>query len=105
MSKLIIADTTVGINQEGMYCLNHLHKAAMAQGRATEHQNPAKFLRNNEVMAFIAAVELESQICSTKTVKGRGKTGTWAVELVAMKYAGWIDPAYEVQVYRAVCRR
>ena len=101
MSKLIIADTTVGINQDGMYCLNHLHKAAMDQGKASDHHKPANFMRNSDVSAFIAALESEAQICASKTVKG-GRSGTWAVELVAMKYAGWIDPSYEVQVYRAV---
>ena len=102
MSKLIIADTTVGINHDGMYCLNHLHKAAMAQGKAAESHKPSEFFRSAEVMAFVGAVELEAGIPASKTVKGRGVTGTWAVELVAMKYAGWIDPSYEVQVYQAV---
>lgn len=101
VNTLVIESHSISVKADGLYCLNDLHKAAMALGKATEHQNPAKFLRNAEVMAFIAAVKLESQICPTKTVKGRGKTGTWAVELVAMKYAGWIDASFEVQVYAA----
>lgn len=101
MKSMTIVDQKIRIDENGMYCLNDLHKAAMAMGKATEHQSPAKFLRNAEVMAFVAAVELESQICPTKTVKGRGKTGTWAIELVAMKYAGWLEAGYEVQVYAA----
>ena len=99
MSKLIIADTTVGINKDGLYCLNHLHKAAMAQGRATESQRPGAFTKSQA--GFIEAVDATG-IASVKTVKGGVSQGTWAVELVAMKYAGWIDPAYEVQVYQAV---
>lgn len=101
VNAIVIESHSIAVKADGMYCLNDLHKAAMALGKATEHQNPAKFMRNAEVMAFVAAVELESQICPTKTVKGRGKTGTWAVELVAMKYAGWIDASFEVQVYAA----
>lgn len=99
MSKLIIADTTVGINQDGMYCLNHLHKAAMAQGKATESQRPGAFTKSQA--GFIEEVDATG-IASVKTVKGGVSQGTWAVELVAMKYAGWIDPSYEVQVYQAV---
>lgn len=102
MGDLVIADTSISINKDGFYCLNHLHKAAMAQGKATESQRPSEFFRSAEVMAFVGAVELEAGIPASKTVKGRGVTGTWAVELVAMKYAGWIDPSYEVQVYQAV---
>lgn len=99
MSKLIIADTTVGINQDGMYCLNHLHKAAMAQGKATESHRPGNFTLSQK--DFISAVDANG-LASVKSVKGGRSQGTWASEIVAMKYAGWIDPSYEVQVYQAV---
>ncbi|MGL4927985.1 MAG: KilA-N domain-containing protein [Plesiomonas shigelloides] len=101
MSKIVIAGNDIFIDNAGMYCLNHLHKAAMAQGKATEHHKPSNFTRNADVGAFISALELEAQICALKAVKG-GRSGVWAVELVAMKYAGWIDPSYEVQVYKAM---
>lgn len=101
-NKLIIAEQEISINKGGMYCLNDLHKAAVANGRATESQRPSEFLRNDGVAMFIKAAELETGFPASKTVKGRGITGTWATELVAMKYAGWIDPSYEVQVYQAV---
>ena len=101
MSKLIIADNEIGINKDGMYCLNDLHKAAMSAGKASESQRPSEFARVDSNKAFISALESEAGIPALKTVKG-GRSGTWAVELVVMKYAGWIDPAYEVQVYQAV---
>lgn len=102
MSKLIIAESEVSINKDGMYCLNDLHRIAVVNGHATESQKPANFIRNDSVTAFISALDSEAQNCaSVKTVKG-GKSGTYAVELVAMKYAGWINPHYEVQVYKAV---
>lgn len=103
MSKLIIADSEVTINKEGMYCLNDLHRIAVANGQATESHAPNKFMRSESVASFISALDLEGHNCrSIKTVKGRGITGTYAVELVAMKYAGWINPHYEVQVYKAM---
>lgn len=98
MSKLIIADTTVGINQEGMYCLNHLHKAAMAQGKATDSQRPSNFIKSQS--EFIDAVKATG--IALKISKGGRAAGVWSSEIVAMKYAGWIDPSYEVQVYQAV---
>lgn len=101
MGNLVIAETSISINKDGLYCLNHLHKAAMAQGKATESQRPSEFARVDSNKAFISALESEAGIPALKTVKG-GRSGTWAVELVAMKYAGWIDPSYEVQVYQAV---
>ena len=101
MGNLVIAETSISINKDGLYCLNHLHKAAMAQGKATESQRPSELARVDSNKAFISALESEAGIPALKTVKG-GRSGTWAVELVAMKYAGWVDPAYEVQVYQAV---
>ncbi len=102
MGNMIVDNSPIRINSDGMYSLNDLHKVAIAAGKATESHKPSEFMRNSEVIAFVAAVELEAGIPASKTVKGRGITGTYAVELVAMKYAGWIDPSYEVQVYQAV---
>lgn len=101
MGVLIIADNEIGINKDGMYCLNDLHRAAVAQGKATESQKPSEFARVESNKSFFLALESEAGIPALKKVKG-GRSGTWAVELVAMKYAGWIDPSYEVQVYKAM---
>ena len=99
MGALIIADNQIGINKDGLYCLNDMHKAAMAIGVATESQRPGNFVLSQA--DFISAVDATG-IASIKAVKGGKTQGTWASEIVAMKYAGWLDPAYEVQVYQAV---
>lgn len=102
MSTLSIIGTKVRIDSEGRYCLNDLHKAALASGSAKEHHKPSEFLRSESVKSFVKAVDLEAgNTVSINTVKGRGKTGTYAVELVAMRYAGWVDPSFEVKVYQA----
>ena len=97
MGELIIADTPVAINAKGMYSLNDMHKAAMAAGYATESQRPANFLKSQ--CEFVAVVDATG-VASVKSIKGGKNQGTWAIELVAMKYAGWISPVYEVQVYQ-----
>lgn len=101
MGNMIVDNSPIRINSDGMYSLNDLHKVAMAAGKATESQRPSNFMKADAVKSFIAALESETTIRASETVKG-GKSGTYAVELVAMKYAGWIDPSYEVQVYQAV---
>lgn len=101
MGNMIVGNSPIRINSEGMYSLNDLHNVAMASGKATDSQRPSRFLQSDSVKGFISYLESEAQICALKTVRG-GKSGTYAVELVAMKYAGWIDPSYEVQVYQAV---
>lgn len=103
MGNMIVDNSPIRINHDGMYSLNDLHKVAMAAGKATDSHAPSQFLRNDSVKSFISALESDVQNCtSVKTSKGGKGQGTYAVELVAMKYAGWIDPSYEVQVYQAV---
>lgn len=42
--KLQIMNTEVTINKNGLYCLNDLHKAAVASGMADEdNHRPSKF--------------------------------------------------------------
>ncbi|MFW9606347.1 MAG: KilA-N domain-containing protein [Pseudomonas sp.] len=101
MSIIEVCGVSVRRDAEGRYSLNDLHKAAIANGNATDSQKPTKFLRTDGVKAFVEVLDLEGQNCpSIKTVKGRGITGTFAVELVAIRYAAWINPAFEVSVYR-----
>lgn len=71
----------------------------MTNGKATESQRPGAFVQSQA--DFIAAVDAIG-VASVQSIKGGKNQGTYATELVAMKYAGWIDPAYEVQVYQAV---
>lgn len=101
-NKMIIADNAININADGLYCLNDLHKAAMAQGKATESQRPPKFLDSDSVKGFVQALSDARKRASVVTVKGGKNQGTYADELVVMRYAAWIDPAYEIEVYAAV---
>lgn len=100
MSIIEVCGVSVRRDAEGRYSLNDLHKAAIANGNATDSQKPSEFLRASSVLEFVNVLNLEAGIPATKTVKGRGITGTFAVELVAIRYAAWINPAFEVSVYR-----
>lgn len=100
-TNITVFEKTIRIDADGRFCLNDIHKAAMANGKATESQKPSEFLRHDKVKDFISEVDLEAgNRASIKTVKGRGITGTYATELVALRYAGWISAKVEVEVYR-----
>lgn len=102
MTALSIVNTSVRIDSEGRYSLNDLHKAAVASGMAKSHHKPSEFLRSESVKSFINAIDLEAgNTVSINTVKGRGITGTYAVELIAIRYAAWIDAGFEIKVYRS----
>lgn len=108
---LTILGIEVRADEHGRYSLNDLHRAAMvAAGRAgdpnRDHQRPALFLRTASVKSFIAAIDAESvdaQKCASTIKGGKAQSqGTYAAELVVMRYAGWISPEFEIKAYRAL---
>lgn len=100
--SITLSNTAIRRDAEGRYSLNDLHKAAIASGKANKktHQ-PANFLRSDGVQAFIGVLDSDPQNRgSVVTSKGGVAQGTYADELVALRYAAWINPAFEVEVYR-----
>lgn len=80
-------------------------KAAVANGEATEQQRPSQFLRSAQIKRFIKALEAKvqkstlEQIQPLKIIKGGAEPGVWGVELLAIRYAAWIKPEFEIEVY------
>lgn len=99
---------SVRVDDEGRYNLNDLHAAAVINGQATESQKPSKFLRSSQIKRFIQAFSDEiskGQNCPLEENQpltnnhGGNNQGVWAHELVAIRYAAWIDPKFEIRVY------
>lgn len=86
-------------DEEGRYSLNDLHRSAMEKNNATESQRPGNFLKAESVASFVRALETATEIAVCVKLPGRAG-GTFADELVAIRYAAWIDPVFEVEVYR-----
>lgn len=100
MNNLSVVGVKVRQDSEGRYSLNDLHKAAMATGKATMSQRPGAFLQSAAIGGFIEALDSDAtMIASVKAIKGGKNQGTYAAELVAIRYAGWIDPSFEIKVY------
>lgn len=95
----------VRIDEEGRYNLNDLHAAAVANGEATESQRPSVFLRSAQIKRFVKALETKAQKSALETnqplrvIKGGDEPGVWGVELLAIRYAAWIKPEFEIEVY------
>ena len=96
-----IADTVVTTDLAGRFCLNDLHKAAMASGRATDSHRPGNFLKSPGVEAFAQILSDATNIASVETIRGGPRQGSYGVELIVLRYAAWIDPEFEVQVYKS----
>lgn len=99
---LSVVGVDIAQDDHGRYSLNDLHRAAMAAGSATESHKPGNFMQSAGVQAFLDALEasdLTAGIPAIKTEPGR-YGGTYGARLVVLRYAAWIAPAFEVQVYR-----
>jgi hypothetical protein len=94
-----VGGVTIRRDEDGRYSLNDLHRSAVENGKATESQRPGNFLKAESIAAFIKALETATKIAVCVKMPGRSG-GTFADELIAIRYAAWIDPTFEVDVYR-----
>lgn len=90
---------SVRVDGEGRYNLNDLHAAAVAEGKATESQRPGEFLKTKQVRRFVQALSDAKKIASVLTIKGGPLQGSWGLELIAIRYAAWLNPLFEIKVY------
>ncbi|MCO6548309.1 MAG: KilA-N domain-containing protein [Gilliamella sp.] len=96
----VIAGISITTDKEGRYNLNALHKAS----GLGDHKRPSKWLASQPTKELIAELE-KSQSPSTglgqnliNTIKGGISSGTFAHELLAVSYAGWISPKFQLMV-------
>ncbi|ECT1022833.1 KilA-N domain-containing protein [Salmonella enterica] len=102
---VIVNGVSVRVDDAGRYSLNDLHVAAVANGEATGSQRPSVFLRSAQIKRFVKALETKAlksaseQNQPLRITKGGEETGAWGVELLAIRYAAWIKPEFEISVY------
>lgn len=95
---------SVRVDEEGRYNLNDLHAAAVINGEATEEQRPSQFLRSRQIKRFVQTLS-RVQKCTLEQNQplsvnnGGSNQGIWAHELIAIRYAAWINPEFEIHVY------
>lgn len=101
-TTVLVADVKVRQDKHGRFSLNDLHKAAVAAGANKRTKEPGKFLASQSVKDFIVYLDTQNKgIASVESIKGGKNQGTYAVELVAIRYAAWIDPEFEIRVYQS----
>lgn len=91
----VIAGVEIITDNAGRFNLNALHKASgLGANKA-----PAQWLRIQSAKELIQKL-IDMQICTSpiESIKGGTSQGTFAHELLAIEYAGWISPAFRLQV-------
>jgi hypothetical protein len=97
MHTLIVADVTILQDNHGRYNLNLLHQAS---GTAPT-KRPTDWLRRKTTQALIRELGDQSENLPYDVVKGGNESGTYVHELLAISYAGWISPAFQLKVNQA----
>lgn len=91
-----IAGVEISTDAEGRFDLNALHKASGMGG----HKKPSEWLRTKQAIELIVELSGNSRLGQevVNSVKGGTAPGTFAHELLAVEYAGWISPAFRLKV-------
>lgn len=104
----VVVGVEIPLDEFGRYNLNVLHKAS-GEGESKE---PNRWLRTKHAKELIA--ELEVKLLKTfqtpnmaagqkvvDTISGGSNPGTYAHELIAVSYAGWIRADFQLDVNQA----
>ena len=95
----MIAGVEITQDEEGRFNLNALHNASGTK----IHKRPSKWLDTPQAKELLLEMESQSPpegfaCCLINSVKGGAYPGTFAHELLAISYAGWISPKFQLQV-------
>lgn len=89
----VIAGVEINTDTASRFNLNALHKASGGEKK----DGPAYWLALDSTKSLIN--ELDKQTTEITVVKKEGRNGgTYAHELLAVEYAGWISPSYRLKV-------
>lgn len=92
---IVIYDASIHPNEKGWYCLNEIARAAEVDKKKHPNQWRTKAAKEAERLQ-----EMQVTKGSSKGSNGGGGE-TWADELTALKYAGWVSHEFESMVYEA----
>jgi hypothetical protein len=86
-------EVAIRTDAEGRYCLNDLHKAAVASGSNGRTKEPGKFLASPQTIDLIREISTTQNLGSAlNVVNGGPARGTYVAKELAYAYATWISP-------------
>lgn len=105
MKYLTILDVSVRMDEEGRYCLNDLHRAAVANGANRRSKEPGEFFKARrtrdmiELLKKSATGNPRSFLNPVSTVEGRDG-GTYVVKELVYAYAQFVSAEFDLHVIR-----
>ena len=102
--NLVMFETAIRQDKDGRYCLNDLHKAAIASGLPVARKNPAEFFRTDMANNFVESVKkITGELTVILRVNNGGKNpGTYTCKELLFAYALWIDNRIFLKIIKAI---
>lgn len=97
--SLIVAGIEIIQDEHGRYNLNVLHKASPAAGNTSKAPN--QWLKRKSTKELVNEMGTQAANMPLEVIHGGDRAGTYAHELLAVSYAGWISPAFQLAVNQA----
>jgi len=97
VSHPVIAGHEITTDEHGRFSLNAIHRAS----EAGAHKRPSKWLSTEPAKELIQELADQSPSEGFEPVAvyhGGARPGTFSHELLAVSYAGWISPKFQLQV-------
>lgn len=100
--QLVISEVTVKQDKNGRYCLNDLHKAAVANGINARTKEPGKFMANAQTGELVQELTDTQNlgIEPVAAIKGGKEQGTYVCKELVYAYAMWISAKFHLHVIR-----
>jgi len=92
MNELIIADTVIRKSEDGLYCLNDLHKAS----GDNKKDRPQYWLATKQAKEMVA----ELSIAGIPAIQVKQGLGSWVMKELVYSYAMWISAKFAIHVIK-----
>lgn len=96
--NIIVCNTQVSINKDGLYCLNDLHKASGGESK----NRPGYWLDTATAKKMIQLLEVRDGKHAFKSIKGGRNPGTYACKELLLAYALWVDNCIFLKIAKAI---
>lgn len=93
----VIAGHEIAIDEHGRFNLNAIHKAS-GEGKSKAPSTWTVTKQAKELIQAVVEQTENSGFDPIESVRGGRAPGTFAHELLAVSYAGWISPRFQLQV-------
>ena len=97
-AEIVVAGVVLLQDEEGRYSLSALHLASGAK----PHKRPQFWLEKTSTQELINELDTEFKRdlgkSSLEVVVGGNAPGTFVHELLAISYAGWVSPKFQLRV-------